>query len=383
MAQTVRTHYKYIFIKFFLALVLFSLPALMAPGEALSEWPMFMKDRFHSSFAATAPRPPLRVLWTFVTGGPVYSSPVVSGGKVFIGSYDNKLYALKEDSGVKLWSFATGGDIFSTPAVSDGYVYFGSKDGKFYCLKAGDGSLVWSFTTDGPILTSPVVGDGNVFFGSSDMYFYALDAATGKKIWRTKLHANDRYSGIYSSPLYYKGSVVFAGKNGIVYSQDGKSRGRNWTFISNSSIYSSPVEKDGVIYVSFGKRKLLGMNAESGEITLRKNTGKSLPYSSPVVAGGKIYQAFKDGHIKAYGMERGKVLADYKLPGPVNSTPVVTSNGFLYVGCADGRLYAIDIILGEVSWSYTTGGGVHSSPAISGGRLFVGSKDGSLYAFGQ
>jgi len=53
------------------------------------------------------------------------------------------------------------------------------------------------------------------------------------------------------------------------------------------------------------------------------------------------------------------------------------------VGCADGRLYAIDIILGEVSWSYTTGGGVHSSPAISGGRLFVGSKDGSLYAFGQ
>ncbi len=386
MRQTTRTSSSSpLFFKFpvFLLLVL-SILAIF-PLAARAEWPMFMKDRYHSSFAARAPRPPLRVLWRFKTGGPLYSSPVVSGGKVFIASYDKNLYALDEKTGDKIWSFATGAEILSTPAIANGKVYFGSKDGNFYCLDASDGKLVWKFATEGPILTSPVVADGRVFFGSSapDLHFYALNAVTGEREWRMKLLAYDRYSGIYASPVYYKGDVIFAGKNGLVYSQSGESGGRNWGYVSNSAIYSSPVIKEGKVYVSLGRRKIVGFDAKTGKIFLRKNTGPALSYSSPVVAGKKIYIAFKDGHLKAYGMERARMLADYKLPAPINSTPVVTSGGFIFVGCEDGRLYAIDIILGEVAWSYTTGAGIHSSPALSDGMLFIGSKDGYLYAFGK
>ena len=42
---------------------------------------------------------PGTVLWEFKTGGGVTSSPAIgSDGTVYVGSYDNKLYAMKTDS---------------------------------------------------------------------------------------------------------------------------------------------------------------------------------------------------------------------------------------------------------------------------------------------
>src|SRR5436853_215890 len=43
----------------------------------------------------------LSLLWTFKTGKPVKSSPIVGGGKVFIGSDNGKVYAIDFVSGNK------------------------------------------------------------------------------------------------------------------------------------------------------------------------------------------------------------------------------------------------------------------------------------------
>ena len=65
------------------------------------------------------------------------SSPAIgSDGTVYVGSEDNKLYALSGKSGVKLWEFETGGFVESSPAIgSVGTVYVGSDDNKLYAIK--------------------------------------------------------------------------------------------------------------------------------------------------------------------------------------------------------------------------------------------------------
>jgi outer membrane protein assembly factor BamB len=52
------------------------------------------------------------------------------------------------------------------------------------------------------------------------------------------------------------------------------------------------------------------------------------------------------------------------------------------VGSNDGRLYLVSLKDGQELWSYEIGQPVESSPAVAGGRIVVGSDDGSVYCFG-
>src|SRR5712692_5930972 len=77
----------------------------------------------------------LKVVWKFRTGGPVTSSPVVMGGRVFIGSGDSSVYALRLADGKKIWAFKTGDAVEAPPCVVGGAVVAGSSDGFLYSLE--------------------------------------------------------------------------------------------------------------------------------------------------------------------------------------------------------------------------------------------------------
>jgi len=59
-------------------------------------------------------------LWRFKTECGVTSSPAVSNGVVYVGSYDKNLYALDSVTGKEKWRFKTGRYLDSSPAVSEG-----------------------------------------------------------------------------------------------------------------------------------------------------------------------------------------------------------------------------------------------------------------------
>lgn len=109
--------------------------------------------RFNSREQILSPRKAhrLRKRWSYFTGcsGSICggSSAAVANGKIYVGSYDGNVYALKAASGAKLWSFPTGGEVFSSPAVAKGVVYVGSNDKNVYALNAATGAKLWSYTT--------------------------------------------------------------------------------------------------------------------------------------------------------------------------------------------------------------------------------------------
>ena len=119
---------------------------------------------------------------------------MIANGIVYIGSQDHSFYALDANSGRKVWSYLTGGPIISTPAVASGVVYFGSLDNSmsianglvyfgsddhsFYSLNAQTGSKLWSYSTGGNIVSSPAIANGMVYIGSDDNILYAFKLPT-------------------------------------------------------------------------------------------------------------------------------------------------------------------------------------------------------------
>src|SRR5260221_3010854 len=72
--------------------------------------------------------------WSHTTAGLSYSSPAVAGGVVYVGSWDDKLYALDAVTGTRKGSYATGSYIFSSPPVANGMVYIVSSDHNVYAF---------------------------------------------------------------------------------------------------------------------------------------------------------------------------------------------------------------------------------------------------------
>jgi hypothetical protein len=97
-------------------------------------------------------------IWSYTTGNDVFSSPAVADGRVYVGSYDNKVYALNALTGALVWSYTTGYYVFSSPAVADGRVYVGSEDGKVYAF--GPSQLIHDVAITNVTPSKTVVGQG-------------------------------------------------------------------------------------------------------------------------------------------------------------------------------------------------------------------------------
>src|SRR5262249_49741574 len=87
------------------------------------------------------------VRFTLATQGPIRGSPVVSEGKVYVGSTDGYLYAADSKSGALRWKFRAGA-VDSTPAIAGGLVYFTSRPGSLYAVNAASGRLAWKADFD-------------------------------------------------------------------------------------------------------------------------------------------------------------------------------------------------------------------------------------------
>jgi outer membrane protein assembly factor BamB len=65
----------------------------------------------------------------------VDSSPLISDGRVYVGSKDKKLYVLDLKTGNKLWEFPAARGISAAPAIAKGVVVVGDNRGAVYCLE--------------------------------------------------------------------------------------------------------------------------------------------------------------------------------------------------------------------------------------------------------
>ena len=153
---------------------------------------------------------PATLEWKSITNGVIFSSPVIDeSGVVYVGSNDNNLTAFNADGSIK-WTFTTGNWVDSSPALSknENTVYVGSWDNYLYAVNSMDGSLDWSFETSSYVTSSPAVDlNGRIYFGSMDSIFYAVES-NGSLAW-------EYFVGqpVFSSPAIGEWRLYFGDEN--------------------------------------------------------------------------------------------------------------------------------------------------------------------------
>ena len=314
----------------------------------------------------------VKEIWAFECEDEVRGSPLIFEGNVYIGCYDNNLYALDAKSGDFHWKFATEGGITGRPAAEDGILFVGSEDSRLYAVTENRGSLVWSYFAEGAIRSSPALSDGHVFIGADDSHLHVVSQSNGRRAWRA-----DANAPIWGTPLVEDERVYFGCESGDFYCYDFKGE-LKWRKKTKRSVTSSPIIVDGIIY--FGSRDwtLYALEIESGFQVSRFRLGGAT-ISSPAHSEGLLFIGCGDNNIYAINAKNMRESWRFETDHQVTGSPIV-HEGSVYCGSVDGSLYCLDFRSGRLRWRFHTNGPITGTPIVFENTIIIGSMDHKVYA---
>jgi len=314
----------------------------------------------------------IKPIWTFACEDEIRGTPAFYQGSIYIGSYDNNLYALNAADGEFQWKYAADGGVVSRPAVYEGNIYFGSEDKRLHVVSARSGKVVWSYYADAPIRSSPRIAEGHVFFGADDQYLHAVNVITGRLAWKFETTGAVRSTPVVAHELVYAGNEA-----GDLYAVDFRGD-MKWRMNAKRAITSSPLAHGQMIYFCSMDGTMYAVDAKNGWIVWRFRMGKG-SIVSPAALENMIFTGSADGFIYAVDAQNARELWRFRTEHQVSGSPVVSRDA-VYCGSADGQFYCLEARTGRLRWKFSTQAAITSAPLIYDDIVYIGSADRRVYA---
>jgi outer membrane protein assembly factor BamB len=320
-----------------------TLPAPRPPPEPGVAWATYGYDQGRSRFAAAVRlRPPFQRVWTFHGRALLEFPPAVAYGRIYLPTFDGRLYALDAATGKVLWRHRAGRCGWSSPAVDRHVLYItfiGARD----CRSRKPGGEVDAF-----------------------------DARTGKLRWRRLIGPTE------SSPLVARNRVYVGDWNGDVWALDARTGRTRWKTHSRGAIKGSLALTGPRLYIGTYGGDVLALSAATGRV-LWHSTGHGSFYSSPSVAYGRVYIGSLDGGVYAFGAATGDLLWARPTGGYVYASPAVWRH-LVLVGSYDHRFYALDAGTGAVRWRFEANGPISGAATVLDGLVYFSTFGERTYA---
>ncbi len=189
--------------------------------------------------------------------------------QTFFPGGDGWLYSFNALTGQKLWKFDLNpkdaiwpknrNDAIAAPVFHGGRVYIatghdpehGEGVGHLYSINPrGSGDItdsgcVWHDTKIRRSLSTAAIAEGLLYISDFSGFLYCLDADTGKPYWTF-----DALAAVWGSPLVADGKVYLGDEDGdVVVLQAGKEMKKIAEINMGTSVYSTPVPANGVLYI--------------------------------------------------------------------------------------------------------------------------------------
>ena len=238
-----------------------------------------------------------------LVAGPAYDP---TNDIILSPSEDGKLYAYTAKNGNEFWNpFLTGGPIWSTPVVQDGIAYFGSQDHKVYAVTLEDGKERWQFETGGVVAGKPLVFDGKVIAGSFDKNLYALSVDDGAKQWSIE---GDNW--FWAGAITDGRSIFAPNMDGNIYALD-RSGNLLWKHYVGSAIVSTPVLVPNGLVVAASDGNLLLLNTSTENLGLQRvlfnqKIGDADIKAPLFAVGDSVYVGSQDSTVRRIDFKGGQ-----------------------------------------------------------------------------
>jgi outer membrane protein assembly factor BamB len=333
--------------------------------------------------------------------------------RVFVGSSDRGLYAIRAEDGSTIWRFETLGAVQCEPLydATEDVVYFGSNDGALYKARASDGRRLWRFATNAEVARRPVLRDGVLYVTNANDTLLALDAATGRMKWHQhRTPAFGMEVAGYAGPALGNDKVYAAFSDGVVLAYSMKDGSEQWPAVDLAAeaeqtsgdlpryldVDTTPIldriDSGEVVFVASYIGGVHALDADNGtrawvndkavgvtELALwRQPAHKSRDGGGTMTPERRVLVA-ASGLSGLWGIDPndGRTLWRRKLPEGGISAPVPAVGAILVTTTRYG-IFLFSPLDGSLIDGIDTGGGYAMTPAVQGTRGYVMSNAGLL-----
>jgi len=343
-------------------------------------WPQASFDSAHSGFnrfETVLTRSKVRhltQLWSAPVSGGIHASPVISNGKVFIGSGDGHMYAFDAATGATLWIGEVQKLFFAgSAAASHGLVFASSLGGALVAYHADTGEIAWTSNLT-EVAASPTLKNRILYVASFDGTLTALDAETGGSIWSAEGNG-----GVASQSPVLDGGRVFQMRDDHTLTAYNAQTGEQLWSIEAFSV--------GTLAAAYG---MLFYSYYPDVVALDQATGAQL-WTAPVATAARtVVPAVANGlvfvtHSQLWALDAWTGAVVWSAPVTSAVGPTV-ANGVVYASSLNGEWDAFDERDGTLLWSVTFGSGCSGTctvtlPVIANGTLYLAGPDQYLRAF--
>lgn len=314
----------------------------------------------------------IKPLWSFKCEDEIRGTPTLNQGVLYVGCYDNNMYALNAADGKFQWKYATDGGIVSRPLVYDNNLFFCSEDHALHVISTRTGKVAWTYFTEGKIYSSPRMAEGHVFFGSDDQDLHAINITAGRAAWKFSTDAP-----IHSTPLVANEMIYFGTEAGSFYAVNFRGE-LKWRFQAKRAVTSSPIDKGQAIYFTSLDSTLYSLDSKNGWAIWKFRLGKG-SISSPAIADDFIFVGAADGFIYCVDIRTSREVWRFRTENQISSSPVIYKDS-VYCGSVDGTMYCLEYRTGRLRWKFETQGPITGSPIVFDDIVYFGSTDHHVYA---
>ncbi len=349
--------------------------------------------------------------------------------RIFVGTSDHGLYALRAFDGSTIWRFETAGVVQSEPLYDRALdvVYFGSGDGALYAVRASDGGLIWRFDTGSEVSRKPVLFGETLLFANVSDQLFAVNRRTGHQLWQVhRTPALGIEIGGASGPTLDHGHVLLAFSDGHVGAYDVRNGAEQWSVDLAAEAEQSlgPAESQRyldvdttpavadlpgvgrVAFVASYAGGVYALDAESGARVWANTHARGVhdvlyweepahkPHPKGASKGGPTVPARRmlfaaSASTGLWAMDPASGTPLWRLPVPEGGvTAPVPVAGTLAIGTSRYGLFIVSPLDGRpidginMESGFLTGSAFSASPAAYGNRLYALSSGGTFLGFG-
>ncbi|QDV49733.1 outer membrane protein assembly factor BamB family protein [Gimesia fumaroli] len=408
--------------------ILMSLVVYCSIARADEDWLQLKGNGQRSgNVASISLQPPLSLAAAIPLTDGIYTSPVISDGKIFVVDGSGVIFAIDGKTNQVLWKFATKGGAgncsnVASPAIIDQYLHVGTTAGYYYVLSLKDGSVVKEIDCREPIFSAPAVNNNRVYFATLGAQVYAVEP-NGEVAWTWDFvkevvefdgnrwsgadwlaHRKDRVT--WRDHFVCSRDICLAGNNIVipaggrtVFLEDAGKEPRlsavgeipKYAGSEYPATFGQSADDAGNVYVQWHRRDNAGrvevMRLEGDQIKADyvKGTQTSirdpglLSFASVSIRGNDVYRVRPEAGLglcrHAMGEEKTEVLCEAASVCP----PIITRDHAIY-GSLDGKLYVVPLTGGKPTTFKTAFDAAITAPvAIANGKIYVPCEDGYLY----